>query len=70
MSNGTVTPTPAATTTHVLGVVLGVVAGAAIAGPLLAVAAPAVGLGALVSVVPGVAGIVGGYLGHLWTKPA
>ena len=70
MSNGT--PAPVAwSATHVMGVGAGVVLGGMVLAPLMVAALPLAGLGALTAaVVPGAGALVGGYLGHLFTKPA
>ena len=71
MSNGT-TPVPAAwSSTHVLGVAAGAVVGGLILAPVVAAALPLAGLGAVAALmVPGSMGLVGAYIGHVFTKPA
>ena len=71
MSNGT-TPVPSAwSSTHVMGVAAGAVVGGLVLAPFVAAALPLVGLGAVASLaVPGSMGLVGAYIGHMFTKPA
>ena len=74
MTNGTTTPAPVWTTSHIVGVAAGAIAGAALAPVLFPMAVGAVGAGAVatalgISGATGLAGaIAGGLLGHSVSK--